>query len=85
MLLADKIDLRTNRIIRNSHYIRIRFQFPSEMCTRNSERVRLTIEDLNNIINKFDLMDIQSFTINSAPNKHRISYVSKLTWTIIRN
>lgn len=85
MLLADKIDLRTNRIIRNSRYIRIRFQFPSEMCTRNSEQVRLTTEDLSNIINKFDLMDIQSFTINSAPNKHRISYVSKLTWTIIRN
>lgn len=51
MLLADKIDLRTNRIIRNreSHYLRINFQFPSEMY--HFEQVSKATEDVSNVIN----------------------------------
>ena len=49
----------------------------------NFEQVSKTVEDLSNMVNKFDLIDIHSFTINPVPNKHRIN-VFKFTWNIIK-
>lgn len=39
---------------------------------------------MSNRINKLDLTDLHSFTMNSKPNKHRINIIFMLTRNIIK-
>jgi len=43
-----------------------------------------SFEDKSNRINKLDLADIHSFTMNSKPNNHRINIIFMLTRNIIK-